>query len=498
MKFKLLTMIFGSILSLKAISSIKPITEMELIESSKTEKIPQIETIEASWLAAKSEEQMISDRFAPELYAGAKTQETHEKALIQFQPIFSPTKQAQIGIKKATSFGMTSDLSVGTDQRSANSPFAGRFNEVTTTTAQLSLTFDLWKDFWGKISKAEIESTNLNQERANIEKELQSQAFTVTIRRIFWTLVANDKMMKVSLNLLETAKKQAQDSRVRLNNSVSDIAEVSRYEAQVASKEANILNLKYQKEGIIKQLKQLLPQYNSHQIELDKYDLDQTVADVLACTAVIGSKSKTPYEFTKYDEMISLLKLIKEQKLKIANSYDAADLKLIGAVKATGVSSNKPDSNENYYRGSFGDSYDDGVGHNRTGYSVGLNWSLPLGNQSKTKETKVLVEEKKLQANIDNTEAILDSTHDQLVNSINLLTTMIKTQKLHTQLLEKRLKEMTKKYMQARISVNDLIQDQNDYFNSNLSVINTELQILNTLFDYLVIFNQTPCTFNRI
>ena len=75
---------------------------------------------------------------------------------------------------------------------------------------------------------------------------------------------------------------------------------------------------------------------------------------------------------------------------------------------------------------------------------------------------------------------------------------MIKNQNINTQQLEKRLKFMRKKYEQARASVNDLIQDQDALLNSELTTINTRLQILNVLFDYLVIYTDTPCEFNRI
>jgi hypothetical protein len=57
---------------------------------------------------------------------------------------------------------------------------------------------------------------------------------------------------------------------------------------------------------------------------------------------------------------------------------------------------------------------------------------------------------------------------------------------------------MRKKYVQARASVNDLVQDQDALLNSELATIDTQLQILNVLFDYLAIFTETPCSFNRI
>jgi hypothetical protein len=57
---------------------------------------------------------------------------------------------------------------------------------------------------------------------------------------------------------------------------------------------------------------------------------------------------------------------------------------------------------------------------------------------------------------------------------------------------------MRRKYEQARVSINDLIFDQDALLRSELTTIETQLQILNVLFDYLAIYTETPCGFNRI
>ena len=56
---------------------------------------------------------------------------------------------------------------------------------------------------------------------------------------------------------------------------------------------------------------------------------------------------------------------------------------------------------------------------------------------------------------------------------------------------------MKRKYNQARIPEYVLIQDQDALLSSDLSIVDTQLAILNTLLDYFVVFTQTPCSFNR-
>ena len=75
---------------------------------------------------------------------------------------------------------------------------------------------------------------------------------------------------------------------------------------------------------------------------------------------------------------------------------------------------------------------------------------------------------------------------------------MVRSQKQNTLALEKRLQVQNRKFREARVSANDLILDQDALLNSNLTTISTQLEIINTIFDYLVVFTETPCEFNRI
>jgi len=84
------------------------------------------------------------------------------------------------------------------------------------------------------------------------------------------------------------------------------------------------------------------------------------------------------------------------------------------------------------------------------------------------------------------------------VKVIGLLSEVVRSQKQNTLALEKRLQVQNRKFREARVSANDLILDQDALLNSNLTTISTQLEIINTIFDYLVVFTETPCEFNRI
>jgi outer membrane protein TolC len=483
------------VLSSSAFSASFKLSEQSLEEAAKKGS-PQLDQIESAFLNASFKQGETQQGYSPELFGRGSYSETNERALIEFQPIFSPIKQMQLGVRQNFTNGLDTSAYVVTDQRSATVPFAGKLRDATTSTLAFTVQMDIWKNLFGRNSKAEVETAGFEKKRAAIEKDIQTKTFKIALRRLYWSLVANKEALNISEELLKTAQTQLSETNRRFQNAVAEADEVARYEAQAASRQGTILYLKYQKETFLKQLKNLLPELAKFEIELDEYDLNQTMTEVLACTATIAQNPRVPFDYTQYDEAVALLRKIRTNNSMINSRYADADVKLFGTVKATGVGSEETD---NGYRGSYRQSFDDIHSTNRTGYEVGVSFTLPLGDVKEgTQKIKELYDEKRLLASINNTDAQVVTTHQQLVKSIGLLTDVISSQRITSSQLGKRLKLVRKKYEQARVSVNDLVNDQDALLNSELTTIDTQLQILNTLFDYLVVFTETPCPFNRI
>lgn len=494
---KLLTLVFAVL----AINAHSAPNDLELSEKSlfdlASTGAPSLDEIEAAFLNASVREGETKQKFAPELFGKGAYSETNERAIIQFQPVFSPVKQAQLGVRKNFKEGFETSAYVITDQRSATNPFIGKIQNATTTTVAFTAQMDIWKNLFGRMAKKDLESAELEKKRADVQRHIQSKTFQISLRRIYWSLVANNEALTISDQLLKTAEQQLNESKRRYKNSVAEADEVARYEAQLANRQGTRLYYLYQKETFVKQLRNLIPALSASEISLGAYDLKKTISEVLVCTATIAQRPQAPYEFTQYDEMVSMLRQIKSNNTVINSRYAGPDVKLYGTVKSTGVGSDS--IRTGYVRGNYGDSIDDQTEQNRTGYEVGVNFTIPLGSTKEdTQKVKELYDDKRLQASINSTDAQVVSTHLQLSKSIALLTDVIRAQRMSSDQLSKRLTLMRKKYEQARVSVDQLVQDQDALLNSELTTIDTQLQILNTLFDYLVVYTETPCPFNRI
>jgi len=474
------------------------ISEDFLLSKSK-DGSPSLDEIEAQFLFTKTKLQETNEEFSPELFAKGTRGETNERALITFQPIFTPTTQTQLGVKQNFKYGAAASMSFYTDERdSSSSPVAGNFRHATTMGMNLSLQLDLWKNLLGRLSESRVDILELETKKAEFQKEIQTKAFKIGLRKIYWSLVANEESLKISEGLLKTAKIQAEEAKRRFKNAVADADEVARYEAQVASRQSQILSLKYQRELVATRLRNLLPKAELNEdLELAPYDLEKTMGEVLNCTSTISEIKNIPFENTHYDEVVALIKKLKIENDDLNSRHSDVDVKFIGSVKATGVSSET--SGPGQFRGSYGGAWDDINQTNRTGYEVGLLVNMPLGDaKEETKKTKDLYNERLFVSSIDKTQNQVINTHRELLKAIIYLNQVIQNQKITSRELNKRLQGMKKKYQQARVSVNELIMDQDALLNSDLSIIQTQLQVLNIIFDYLTVFTETPCGFNRI
>jgi outer membrane protein TolC len=472
------------------------ITEDSLVDLAK-KGAPQLDQINAAFYSAAIQQGQLNERFAPEFFAKGSYAETNERPILSFFPIWSPVKQGQIGLRKELTKGFTAQAAFTADQRTAVTPFSGRLENITTTALSFTLQMDLWKDLFGRMTDSQINSMAAQSKRAEFEKKIQTRAFIISVRRIFWSLVANQESLKVSEELLKSAQTQAQETNARFRNAVAESDEVARNEAQVSSRKGALLYLQYERETLLKQLKNLLPELNSDEIQLGNYDLQAAFNNVMACAGTISSDTKIPYQNTHFDETIQLLREIKRNSNIINSKYASADVKLFGTVKATGVGSDEVKTG--LTRGSYASAFDDVTNNNRSGYEVGLNVVLPLGEvKQQTQNSKELYDQKRLDAAIASSEAQVVSTHQEIVRSVGLLNQAIVAQKITTEQLKKRLLVMRKKYEQARASINEIINDQDALLNSELSTIQTRLQLINLLFDYLMIYTETPCPFNRI
>jgi len=461
------------------------LSELELMKLTEL-KNPAQDRIEAALLASDVNRSRFLEKFSPSFFASGSYSKTNEQGLITFAPIFTPIQQYKVGVRKSFVSGVSSEFSITTTQQTAESV---GLTSATTVLGSLSVSVDLWKDVAGHTSKAQENAFSADLGRTMLQKKINTKAHQIAVRKLYWLLVANNESRKLNASLLQTAEAQTKDVKRRQANSVADRGDVARSESQVASRRASLTLLEFQKDSIIRELREAIPSLMGREIQLAPYSIDETVDQVLACTALIGTHSKAPLENTLYDDLISQIETKRTEQTTALDRLGDVDLKFVGRLQAKGIDNTSP--------GTYGAAFSDITGNNRWGYQVGLELSIPLDSAASDSERlQKLHNDRISDAEVGQLNSRLHGMHKQILTSMFHLKAVIDAQKLNSKHLSVRLKSVERKFSQARISVTDLIADQDASFNADLAVIDTQIQVLDVLLNYLMIFTETPCAFN--
>lgn len=457
------------------------IDENFLIESLK-ENPPTIDQINGALVGAEAQEKSIDDKFNTNLSASASYYETKEKQFAQFIPVTSPVKNYEVKVTRNFTSGVTVGL------RGFSEQFSNNFvRNASTTGLSVQLGVNLWKDLISKRTRSQLEKAQSFSQQARWQKEIGVASFSNNLRKIYWSIVANQEALKISEELLKSSLKQVKEAKRRRRNNIADAGEVARYQSQVAARQASIISLKYERATLIKSLKELLPNVSLKEIKLKPYDIDQTVQKVLACTATIASEGQPPMRFTKYDEIVSSLQRQQKLERNINNTYDDVDVELQTEYGLKGRANSNSDA--------LNDFQDDA----RRNVSLGLRLNIPLESKKKTTQ-EILNKATKLKyrSQVESELAKVKAYHTQTVRQVGLLQEIIRNQKENTKYLGISLKNSQRKYNQARLTVEQLVQEQDQYLQSNIDEIRTKLAVINTIFDYLSVYTETPCPLNKI
>lgn len=471
------------------------ISEAQLLEMIKLNN-PSLSEIESTFFSSKVQALEAQDKLGYEFYTGYNHQNTKEKPLIVFQPVFSNVNQYKVGVKKYTKYGVVLDINRSIDTRSSGEGNSLSLRDLTTTTDEFGIQMDLWRDFMGRVTKAQLKNVKAMEKKDNLQAQIAKNVLAVNVRKLYWNLVANSEKIRITEGLYKTAKKQAANARRRKASSVTDRAEVARFESLVHARKGSLLSLEYEREILFKNLRDVFPQLNRHDLKLAKVNFDKALFEVLACTAKINQQEVVPYDHTQYDEIVALLKGMQERQLQVDDSYGKVDLTFDLKLRRVGVASETTDNS--IYTGSYADSVSDMNDNDRGAMAAGIMLKVPFGeNQRGTTAVKKALTEKQFESSVQKLESNVISTHHQIKKSVQLLTQVIREQKANSKQLSIRVREMQKKYSQARIPEYALIQDEDSLLSSDLTVVDTQLLVVSTILDYLSVFNTYPCSFNR-
>ena len=309
------------LVSLQAIAQTISLTEESLIKMARDTN-PGLSEVEASFLATKVQAMELEDKFGYELYSSYGHQNTKEKSTIAFQPVFGNINTYKVGVRKYTKYGVVIDLNTNSMVQNGSSDSGSDYKDLHTTKYELGFQVDLWKDLMGKLTKSQYDNLQDMKKKDELQQAISKNVFEVNIRRLYWSLVANAEKIRINQNLHKAAIVQLADAKKREANSISDKAAVAKFESLVHQRKGSILVLEYERESLLKNLRNSFPSLNGKKLALGKYNVNKSIYEVLACTAKIDKTVGVPYDNTSYDEVVSILKDMRARQLGSDIKFD--------------------------------------------------------------------------------------------------------------------------------------------------------------------------------
>lgn len=388
-----------------------------------------------------------------------------------------------IGARKQSVYGMSGEISFG--DNNGNYHLYGQ-NDYDLNRSALSITYsiDLWKNFLGYQTLTNKLNLELNKKQSEINAYIEKNNFYYSMRRLYWQLVIKNKKLEFYKEMVNQAQKNLNIVQKKHKTYIADAGDLAKAKANLDLKKSDYNNAKVDIEQTIQQLKYYIPDLIDKKIIVNSFDLTDTFNEIKACNdGIYTGKTSQWRNLTTYNEYINLMDEIIENEIKIASREDDIDITLGLSANFRGVANERTDS------------YKDLKEFDRNDYSISLDVSKAIGFNG-VEEDKIKLLKMNYNVNKNSTLANIGSIYASYENVMRNMFSNLDSLRKYKKNMEETVKNANYKYNQGRVSLTDLLDEQNNLINANIQLINMEGTIIDTLLQYLSIFDKTSCDFN--
>lgn len=340
----------------------------------------------------------------------------------------------------------------------------------------LVASLDLRKNFLGYTKVAQRLSLKLDAEQNIIKTQIEKRNFLLNLKKVYWSVIFKQKEISITEILIKQAEKNLENTIKKEKSYIADKGDVARMKADLFSRKSNLDQLNNDREILIQNLITLIPNLVHFDLIFETIDSDKILSKIKNCNTFIFNNNKK-YENTYYAEYIDLFDQKLQQDVKALERYSDFDVKL-------SVGGDIRDKETMYQGANFA----------KNNYFAGINVSIPLGKETKNSE---LAQTKLLRMNFNSYKRDMLANIDATFTKYPLITEYLFKNLVNREEFRKnmeiRVDTMRKKYNQGRISLNDLILDEDALVQAYIVLIQLQNTIINNTLDYLTIFNKQEC-----
>ena len=458
------------------------ISERNLIKEASNSS--EIDRIELSYLQEETNYLRTLDDYTLSLEGELRAERSNERPVENSNQVVDRFSSASLGINQPLPNGMTFGVGYANEKSStiglsdfsfSRSKFVGR------------IVIDLLKDFLGRTSFSELKDSELGSDAAKLSREIDTKVFHLRLRRLFWDYVVAHESRNIAQKMLRSDRNELKLAKEKRQVDAADEGDIARLSSQVRERQAQNLQFEANMKQLEEQFKQFLPQLSRRSFKMGDYNKTQKIKQFFTCLDLIESHKDTPLDNSLFDELVQLKRRQLSYREKSLDAYSDVDIRLEGELGIVGSETNRQDANENLFEDpeSFA--------------AIGLRVEVPIDRKRKdTEKMQLKVAQKQFEAESKELLSRLDSLHLTIVEAINLIRGVLDNRRKNSKQLTIALKDSQTKYRQARITSQQLLQEQDRFFNNELALISLQRDLLNFMLDYFALFTETPCQLNEL
>ena len=459
-------------------------TEFELVEM--VESSPRLKGFESQIERLDSKINGVMLNFSPTLEAALTYKDTEEPPLILFEPPPQPFYSSELKLNHKTLYGLGYSIgvlgeSITTAPADPTKPNSFAF-DAARLSPKVSVSMDLLKNRFGNESANQVKSLKAMQRALQLERKIVKEGLTSEIRKLFWNYNILIKKKKINLNLLDLSENFLRDIKRKKSQGFVENGDLYSAQSQTSGQKTNIALINYQIERVKKALSSLLPGlpavYDLKTIEIN----DEAYEVFIKCLNAIIANKETPFHLSYHLEQMNEKKRSLSYTEVSLKSFSMPSLRAFGELSGAHVDPRFLDASKDF------------LDEARYGYTVGLNFSLPLTSHAR-KQQKNLINSERYQINSENEgqKAELIALHQEILRSVKILNQALIDQRTASQALSKSYSFKQKQYNQARADLFDVTQEQNNYLSSQLNQLDIVKVIIDAFLDYKAKFQKFTC-----
>ena len=444
----------------------------------------EIDRIELSFFQQQANYHLMLDDYTLSLESEIREERSKETPIENRNQVIDRFSGASLGINQPLPNGITFGIGYTNEKSSTIG-----LSDFSFSRSKLvgKIVVDLLKDFLGRTSFSELKDLELGSEVAKLSREIDTKVFHLRLRRLFWDYVVAHESSKIAQEMLRSDRKELKLAKEKLLVDAADEGDIARLSSQVSERQAQYLQSEANMKQLEEQFKQLLPQLSRQSFKLGNYDKTQRINQFFTCLDFIESHKETPLDNSLFDELVQLKRKQLSYRQKSLDAYSEVDIKLEGELGMVGSEVSRSKANKNLFEDPEGFA------------AIGLRLEVPIDRKRKDSEkTQLRVAQKQFDAESKELLSRLDSLHLTIVDAINLIRGVLDNRKKNSKQLKIALQDSQIKYRQARITSQQLLQEQDRFFNNELALISLQRDLLNFMLDYFALFTETPCELNEI